>query len=97
MAVYIIARVKITDPQKYEAYKALTPAAVAAHGGRYVVRGGPVRTLEGEPETRRVVVLEFPDFAAAEAFYHSTEYQAAKAKREDAAEAQFILVEGVAG
>lgn len=96
MAVYIIARVKITDPRKYEAYKALTPAAVAAHGGRYVVRGGPVRTLEGEPETRRVVVIEFPDLAAAETFYHSAEYQTAKAKRDGAAEGQFIIVEGVA-
>jgi uncharacterized protein (DUF1330 family) len=46
MTAYIIARVKITDPRKYEAYKALTPAAVEAAGGRFIVRGGKLKTLE---------------------------------------------------
>lgn len=97
MPAYIIARIKVTDPQKYEDYKALAPAAIAAHGGRYLVRGGPVRTLEGEPETLRIAVLEFPSVEAAQTFYRSTDYGAAKAKREGAAEGQFILVEGYTG
>jgi uncharacterized protein (DUF1330 family) len=97
MAAYIIARVTVTDPEKYEGYKALSPAAIAAHGGRFVVRGGPVQTLEGEPESRRIVVLEFPTIEAAETFYHSAEYAAARDKRRGAAEFQMILVEGYAG
>lgn len=95
MTAYIIARVKVTDPRKYEAYKALTPAAVEAAGGRFVVRGGKLKTLEGDPEHRRVVVIEFDSLEDAEAFYHSPLYEAAKAEREGAAEGQFILVEGV--
>ncbi len=97
MPAYIIARVSITDPKKYEEYRGLAQTAVAAHGGRYVVRGGPVRTLEGEPESHRVVVLEFPSIEAAQTFYRSAEYQLAKSKREGAAEGQFILVEGYSG
>lgn len=97
MTAYIIARVNVTDPDKYEGYKALSPAAIAAYGGRYLVRGGPIQTLEGEPESRRVVVLEFPTMEAAEKFYNSSEYGAAREKRRGAAEFQLILVEGYAG
>lgn len=97
MTAYVIARVNVTDPEKYEAYKALAPGAIAAHGGRYLVRGGPMQTLEGEPESRRVVVLEFPTVEAAETFYHSAEYGAAREKRRGAADLQLILVEGYAG
>jgi len=97
MTAYIIARVNVTDPEKYEDYKALAPAAITAYGGRYLVRGGHMKVLEGEPESRRVVVLEFPTLEAAEKFYHSAEYEAAKQKRCGAAEMQLILMEGYAG
>lgn len=97
MPAYIIARIAVTDAEKYEDYKALAPAAITAHGGRYLVRGGQVTSLEGEPESRRVAVLEFPSLEAAEAFYRSAEYGAAMEKRRGAAQAQFILVEGYSG
>lgn len=47
MAAYIIVEISITDPQEYEEYKKLTPAAVAAFDGKFIVRGGPAETLEG--------------------------------------------------
>ena len=97
MPAYIIARISVTDAEKYEGYKALAPAAIAAHGGRYLVRGGQVKSLEGEAENRRIAVLEFPSMEAAEAFYRSAEYGAAMDKRRGAAEGQFILVEGYSG
>lgn len=97
MSAYVIARINVTDTEAYEGYKALAQKAIAAHGGRYLVRGGPLKTLEGEPESRRVVVLEFSSMDTAETFYKSAEYQAAIAKRTGAAETQLILVEGYAG
>jgi uncharacterized protein (DUF1330 family) len=97
MSAYIITHVTVTDPAKYEGYKALSPGAVAAHGGKFLARGGEVKTLEGKPETRRVVVLEFPSMEAAETFYHSAEYAAAREKRRGAADFQMIVVEGYAG
>ena len=94
MAAYLIARIDVTDPDRYEQYKALAPAAIAVYGGRYLVRGGAHETLEGETEQRRLVVLEFPDLDTARAFYHSPEYTAARAEREGAAIGQFVIVEG---
>lgn len=95
MSAYLIARIEVTDAARYERYKALAPAAIAAHGGRYLSRGGPTETLEGEPEHRRVVILEFPDMDAARSFYNSPEYAAARAERDGAATGQFMIVEGL--
>ena len=97
MPAYLIARVHVTDPERYKGYTALTPAAIAKHGGRFVVRGGEVTTLEGPAERDRVVVIEFPSLEAARTFWSSPEYGKAKAKRAGAATGQFILVDGYAG
>ncbi len=96
MPAYGIARVTVTDQAKYDEYKLLTPAAIAAYGGKFLVRGGDTETLEGSQENRRIIVLEFADIDTARAFYHSPEYQAAKAKREGAAEMEFLIVDGEA-
>ena len=59
-----------------------------------MVRGGPVESLEGTTEEERWVVLRFETKDAAKAFYYSEEYTAAKAIRQEAASAQFLLLEG---
>jgi uncharacterized protein (DUF1330 family) len=94
MPAYLIAFLEVTDPQQYAQYTQRTPAAIARYGGRFIVRGGKTKTLEGPQEKRRVVVIEFPDFDRAEAFYNSEEYQQAKTFRGGAANANFVLVEG---
>jgi uncharacterized protein (DUF1330 family) len=94
MAAYLIAFIEVTDPERYSQYTQRTPAAIAKFGGHFIVRGGKTLTLEGPQENRRVVVIEFPDFARAEGFYRSEEYQQAKVFREGAARASFVLVDG---
>ena len=95
MSAYIIAKVEVTDMEQYKDYMKLTPAAIEAFGGKFIARGGEVETLEGPEETRRVVLLEFPNLEAARAFWTSEQYKEAKAKREGAAEGSFVLVDGV--
>ena len=94
MAAYIIANVSIDDPTRYADYTALTPGIIPKYNGEFVVRGGPVEALEGKTEGERWVVLKFEDKNAARAFYDSEEYTAAKAIRQEAASAQFLLLEG---
>ena len=95
MSAYVIAQVNVTNLEKYKGYQALTPNAIAKNGGKFLVRGGPVITMEGDDDSRRVVVLEFDDVAAAKAFYDSPEYREARAARKNAADFQMIIVEGV--
>ena len=94
MTAYIIARVEVRDWDRYRDYMKHTPRVVARYGGRFIVRGAEIHTLEGPPETRRVVVIEFPSLEQARAFYASEEYGAVKPLREGAGEGQFMAVDG---
>ncbi len=94
MAAYLIARVQVTDWNRYREYTKATPAAIESFGGRFIVRGGETVTLEGPEETGRVVVIEFPSLERAKAFYDSKEYLQARKLRAGAATGQFIAVEG---
>lgn len=95
MPAYVVARVEITDAGKMKEYQALTPAAIEAHGGKFIARGGDVVTLEGDDETRRVVLIEFPDMTTAKKFWDSPEYDEARQKRIGAADFQAFIVDGV--
>lgn len=94
MVAYVIVDAEILDPVKYEEYKKLTPQAIAKHGGRFLVRGGPSVVLEGDWRPNRVVVVEFPSLEAARNFYTSVEYTAARRARAGAAKMDMIAVDG---
>ncbi len=91
---YVISRVDVRDPQAYAKYAEASTKVIAAHGGKLLARGGKFEALEG-PARRRNVVIEFESYDAARAYYHSAEYQAARAHREGAADMEMVLVEGV--
>ena len=94
MSAYLIVRASVSDPAAYERYKQGAQRAVQQYGGRYLVRGGEVLTLEGAEEQRRIVVIEFSSIDHARKFYDSAEYQEARLHRLNAAEGEFIVVEG---
>jgi uncharacterized protein (DUF1330 family) len=95
MPAYVIVETDISDPEQYEQYKAASPGAVAAGGGRFVVRGGELAGLEGDWDPSRLVVLEFDDLEAAKRWYESETYQEAKQLREGAARLNMVAVQGV--
>jgi len=97
MPAYIIARVDVTDPIRYRDYINATPAVIAQYGGKFIIRGGEIHPLEGEPETRRIVVIEFPNLERAKEFFGSEEYSKVKKLRHGAARGQFLAIEGYAG
>ena len=75
MPAYFVAEVEVTNPTGYEPYRAAVPATIAQYGGRYLTRGAATELLEGGPEPKRIVILEFADTAAAKRWYSSPEYQ----------------------
>ena len=92
---YVVADIEVLDAEAYEDYKRLSTAAVDEYQGRWLVRGGEVTRLEGDPPAHRVVILEFDDVQAARRWYDSPEYTEAKAVRQRAARSSFLLVQGV--
>ncbi len=97
MSAYLIANVTVTDPAAFAQYGAEVPAVIARFGGRYLVRGGAVETMEGEPGLNRVVVVEFPTMQAARDFYHSADYAPLIDLRSSASVGSLALVEGYVG
>ena len=95
MPAYVIVEVSITDPVEYEEYKKLTPAAIAAYDGRFVVRGAQTESLEGNWQPERIVVLEFPSVERAKEWWNSELYSKAKVIRQRAAKTKMIVVQGV--
>jgi uncharacterized protein (DUF1330 family) len=95
MPAYVIVETDVHDPAEYERYKAASPGAVAAGGGRFIVRGGELAVLEGDWRPKRLVVLEFDDLEAAKRWYDSPEYREAKRLREGAATLHMVAVEGL--
>ncbi len=94
MAAYLIARITVDDMEQYQKYMAVSPGCIERYGGKFIVRGGDKITMEGPEETGRVVVVEFADYQTAQDCYNSPEYQEAIKLRENAATAQFLIVDG---
>ncbi len=91
---YWIARVDVFDAEGYKDYVEAARPAFAAHGARFLTRGGAFHGVEGKARARNVVI-EFGSLDAARVCYESPEYQAAKAIRQRYSEAELVLVEGV--
>lgn len=91
---YLIAEIDIHDPDTYANYTAQTPAVIAKHGGRFLVRGGTCDAREGDAPKGRVVVIEFPSFEAAQKFYESADYQPLIPIRQSASTGRLFVVEG---
>jgi uncharacterized protein (DUF1330 family) len=79
---YIVSRVDVKNSATYDRYIEAGGKAIAAYGGKPLARA-------------RNVAIEFESFEAAQRYYYSPEYQAAKAFREGAADMEIVLVEGV--
>ena len=95
MSGYIIANVQVTNPTQYEEYKKWSSAAMQAHKAEVCVRGGQVQVLEGDWSPERIVILKFPTFEAARAFYDTPEYLKAREARAGAAIMRMVVVEGL--
>jgi len=95
MPAYVIVDVDVLVAAEFARYAELVPPTIAQYGGRYLARGGRTVLLDGEPEPKRVVILEFPTLERAREWEASPEYAPARAIRRRAARVRMVAVEGV--
>jgi uncharacterized protein (DUF1330 family) len=95
MPAYVIVDIDIVDPVGYEEYKKLASATVEKYGGKYIVRGSQVETLEGNWNPKRIVVLQFESMQRAKDWLNCTEYREPRKMRHRTAKTKMIVVEGV--
>jgi uncharacterized protein (DUF1330 family) len=95
MPAYVIAAVTDAwDQEKLLRYREGNTDVVAAHGGRFVARGGEQELLEGDWDPKRLVIIEFPDMDAARAWYHSDGYAPLRELRRSASTTSIVAVDG---
>ena len=94
MKGYVVCVYKnITNEEKLKEYAIKARNAVEKFKGKFLIRGGRSSSNEGE-KSPRTVVIEFPSFDYAKAFYQSKEYQEAHSILKGFAERQHQIVEG---
>jgi uncharacterized protein (DUF1330 family) len=94
MAAYIVADVEITDPEEYQRYARQVPPTLERYSGKFLVRGGQPETIEGGWNTKRIVIIEFPNIEQAKAWYESPEYSSIAGIRHHSAHSRIVLVQG---
>jgi uncharacterized protein (DUF1330 family) len=95
MPAYLIANIDVQDRDGFERYRTAVPAVIAAHGGRYIVRGGETQTVEGDLGLKRLVILEFPSIAVLRGFYDAPDYAPLLALRLASTRSQVVFAEGL--
>ncbi|HVI32412.1 DUF1330 domain-containing protein [Phenylobacterium sp.] len=94
MTAYLVLDFSVRDLEGFRPYVAAIPAFIEKHGGRYIVRGAQPMVMEGDWSPERLVVLEFPDRASAEAFLADPDCQDLFRIRHATTTSKLILVDG---
>jgi uncharacterized protein (DUF1330 family) len=95
MPAYVVADIKITDPELYAQYRELAPPIVSSFGGEYVVRGGEKDILEGTCSTNLVVIVKFESRARARQWLDSDEYREVRKIRHKSTISRMFVVEAL--
>ena len=95
MAAFLISDVAVRNAEAFQVYRSRAAGSIVKYGGRYLVRGGEVQTLEGVWIPRTIIVVEFANLEQARAWYRSPEYASALEVRDAALSRNLILVDGV--
>ena len=94
MKGYVVIDTEVIDPEAYSEFAERIPAALAAHGGRFLVRTNEVEAVEGDWAPQRFVIVEFDNLEAARGFIGSPEYGALDDVRPRAVNSRIVVVEG---
>jgi uncharacterized protein (DUF1330 family) len=93
-AYVILINNKTTDAAELERYRPKAAAAREGHSVTFLATNGKYEVLEGA-SAEGVTIAQFPDFAAAKAWYDSPAYKDAKQYRIKGADFRVILTEGL--
>lgn len=94
MSYYIVANIKIEDPEEYAKYQEGFLEVFQQHSGEILVVSDEPAVVEGDWPFTRVVVLRFPSQEDAVAWYSSPGYQAIMKHRVNASTAAIVSAPG---
>ena len=95
MSHYVVARININDPQRYQQYSDGFMEIFQRFRGTILSVDENPTILEGAWSVTRTVLIEFPDKADLLAWYESDDYQALARHRFAASSADVVIIEGL--
>jgi len=95
VSVYIVAQLKFTRRELCDRYQSRFMDVFRKFRGKLLVADAHPVVLEGEWPRDKVVIMEFPDDAAAKEFQDSPEYQEISVDRKAGADAIVLAVRGM--
>ena len=95
MAAYVISDVRVRDQDAFKIYRTRAAESISKQGGKYLVRGGDIQTLEGEWAPSTIIIVEFPSLEQARSWYASPDYASALEVRDKALTRNLILVDDI--
>jgi len=94
MAGYVIAQINLKNKEGYKEYVDKVPAIIKNFGGKYLVKAGEFKSIEGKWDFTRNVVIKFPSYEKALEWYNSDEYNQIKNLRLENTESNIIIIKG---
>ena len=94
-AGYVIAQLKIINPESYKVYIEKVTDVIKKFGGEYLARGGEHQVFEGEDNFPRIIILKFPSYEKALEWYNSEEYKPIKDIRLKNSVGSNIIIRGI--
>ena len=95
MSGYLIAQLNMTDKESFKLYAETVPEYVKKFGGKYLVRAGEFKSMQGNWDFTRNVIIQFPTYEKALEWYDSEEYKPVKPIRLANSVANGIIIRGV--
>jgi uncharacterized protein (DUF1330 family) len=97
MTVYLIAQLNFKRRELYDRYQSRFAGVFKKFKGKLIAADEHPVVLEGHWGCDKVVIMEFPDDAAAHEFLLSTEYREINVDRKAGADAIVLTVRGLQG
>ena len=94
-AGYVIAQLRVTNPENYKEYIEKVNPIVKKFGGEFLVRAGEFQIFDGETNFPRIIILKFPTYEKALEWYNSDIYKPLKELRQKGSEGNIIIIKGI--
>ena len=95
MSGYLIAQLNMTNKESFKLYAETVPESVKIFGGKYLVRAGEFKSVQGKWDFTRNVIIEFPTYEKALEWYNSDLYKPLKELRQKGSEGNIIIIKGI--
>ena len=90
---YVVGNITVKRPDLWAEYTRQVPGTIEPWGAELVFRGKQVAAFSGASPHDDIVVLRFPDRAAADGWFASPAYQALIPLRQEAADVVLLCYE----